>query len=126
MTTATPTRPRAGTRTVTKRQAAATLAALREQYAPLLAVPGQSAPVLHEPGFHADGWTIAWEENTPTDWALHALVDEMDAELYDRLREQNVPKELAHGIAVAAAYRPPAGVRVEPVSHWCIGLYVDD
>lgn len=50
-------------------------------------------PTLYEPGFHCSGWAVAWEE-APDGWV--------------------------HEVSQHVRFR---GVFIEPVNHWCVGLY---
>lgn len=50
-------------------------------------------PTLYDPGFHCSGWAVAWEE-APDGW-VHEVSKHVRIE----------------------------GVFIEPVNHWCVGLY---
>jgi hypothetical protein len=50
-------------------------------------------PTLYDPGFHCSGWAVVWEEG-PEEWISR----------------------------VSDSVQVP-GVLIEPVNHWCLGLY---
>jgi hypothetical protein len=54
---------------------------------------------LYEPGFQCGGWAVTLQEQGPEDWPMW-VCDMVDDEW-------------------------PKGVFAEPVSHWCLGLYVE-
>lgn len=109
------------TRQITKEKAQECLAALKEQFK--THVQEGYTFTLHEPGFHADAWTIACEgiEN----WTLYAFVGGFDEEVY-HLAVDEFGVQRAREMAQQKGVPCPAGVFVEAVNHWCVGLYCTD
>jgi hypothetical protein len=108
---------------ITKAKAEECLTAVKTHFAAAIEA-GMDPPVLYEPGFHTSAWSIAWDGG-PYEWAILAFHGGIDEDTYELAANEGVSPERAREIARVAACPVPAGVFVEPVSSWCLGLYLD-
>jgi hypothetical protein len=77
-------------------------------------------PRLYEPGFHSPHhWVIAADGYSHIEWADLAL----RSERWDSAAFHNAYETRGVDFDSPSPFPAPAGVFVEPINHWSIGLY---
>lgn len=109
---------------VSKEDAEAVFEAIKAKYSAYIK-PGYGPELRHNWTWgwtteHTYEWAIVWEEGSPHDWAVGALDESFDEEVYFLAKEFG--EDVARRLAMKPAIEAPNGVWTEAITGWAVSI----